>query len=364
MPYPETTTGFAINDTKKWSSFTKQDLPLKKFNDHDIDIAISACGVCGSDVHTITGGWGEAPTPLIVGHEIVGTAIRVGPSVKSVKVGDRVGVGAQAWACLECDICKANQENYCPRMVDTYGSEYEKQEGGVVSQGGYSSHVRANEYFVFKIPEQLEDEIVAPMLCAGITVYSPLVRLGCGPGKKVGIVGMGGLGHFAVMFAHALGAEVTVISHSPSKKDDAFKLGAKDFVTTDTKDWNESYKFKFDMIISTADNLSEETLSTCLSTLKIMGHYHSVGLPDHKLTLNVQSLMPNGSYLGSSHIGNRQEMEAMLALAAKQNIKSWVETIQIGEEGCKEAVERVKESEGVRYRFTLVGFDKVFGKRA
>jgi alcohol dehydrogenase (NADP+) len=151
---------------------------------------VSACGVCGSDVHTITGGWGEVPTPLIVGHEIVGRAIRVGPSVKNIKVGDRVGVGAQAWACLECKLCKADQENYCPRQVDTYGAPYEEQEGGVTAQGGYSSHVRANEYFVFKIPDGIADEIAAPMLCAGITTYSPLVRLGAGPGKKVGIVGM------------------------------------------------------------------------------------------------------------------------------------------------------------------------------
>jgi alcohol dehydrogenase (NADP+) len=155
-----------------------------------VDIKVSACGVCGSDVHTITAGWGAIETPLCVGHEIVGKAVRVGPKVKDIKVGDRVGVGAQAWACLECDLCKADQENYCPRMVDTYGSKYEETEGGNVTHGGYSSHVRANEYFVFKIPAELEDATVAPMLCAGITVYSPLVRLECGPGKNVAIVGL------------------------------------------------------------------------------------------------------------------------------------------------------------------------------
>jgi alcohol dehydrogenase (NADP+) len=205
MPYPETTTGFAVNDKKNWSTFTKQEvcfnrsssssphitnncqLPLKKFEDHDIDIAIDACGVCGSDVHTITGGWGDFPTPLAVGHEVVGKAIRVGSKVKNIKVGDRVGVGAQISADLTCANCKADQENYCPNALDTYGHTYPD---GTVSQGGYSSHIRAHEYFTFKIPENIPDELAAPMLCAGITVYSPLVRLGCGPGKKIAVVGL------------------------------------------------------------------------------------------------------------------------------------------------------------------------------
>jgi alcohol dehydrogenase (NADP+) len=144
--------------------------------------------VCASDVHKITGGWGtDIPLPLCVGHEIIGRAIRVGDDVTTVKVGDRVGVGAQVWADLTCDVCKASQENYCPNQLDTYGSEYSD---GTVTQGGYSSHVRAHEYFTFKIPDNLDTAIAAPMLCAGLTVYSPLVRFGAGPGKKIAILGM------------------------------------------------------------------------------------------------------------------------------------------------------------------------------
>jgi alcohol dehydrogenase (NADP+) len=143
--------------------------------------------VCGSDVHTLTGGWGEQPMPLIVGHEVVGRAVRVGDEVKDFKVGDRVGVGAQIFADLTCVNCRAGQENYCPNAVDTYSGTYAD---GTVTHGGYSSHVRAHEYFTFKIPENIPDELAAPMLCAGITVYSPLVRLGCGPGKKIAIVGL------------------------------------------------------------------------------------------------------------------------------------------------------------------------------
>lgn len=165
-----------------------QQFKLKPFGDSDVDIAIDACGVCASDVHTITGGWGsDIPLPLCVGHEIIGKVIKVGKDVKTLKVGDRAGVGAQISADLTCDNCKADQENYCPNSVDTFGAPYPD---GTISQGGYSSHVRAHEYFTFKIPDELETSLAAPMLCAGITVFSPLKRLGAGPGKKIGIVGM------------------------------------------------------------------------------------------------------------------------------------------------------------------------------
>jgi alcohol dehydrogenase (NADP+) len=167
---------------------TMPQLPLKKFEEHDVDIAIDACGVCASDVHTITGGWGEdIPLPLCVGHEVIGKVIKVGSKVTRFKVGDRAGVGAQIGADLTCDNCKADQENYCPNQVDTYGA---KHTDGTVSQGGYSSHIRAHEYFTFKIPDNLDTALAAPMLCAGLTTFSPLKRLGAGPGKKVAICGL------------------------------------------------------------------------------------------------------------------------------------------------------------------------------
>ncbi|KAJ9649375.1 hypothetical protein H2201_006587 [Coniosporium apollinis] len=363
MGYPETAEGFMVNDIKNWSKFTKQEFKLKPFEDRDIDIAIDACGVCASDVHTITGGWSEdIPLPLCVGHEVVGKAVKVGKDVTTIKVGDRVGVGAQIKADLTCDNCKADQENYCPNSVDTYGAPYED---GTISQGGYASHIRAHEYFTFKIPDNIPTPLAAPMLCAGLTVYSPLVRLGCGPGKKVGIVGIGGLGHFAVLWAAALGAEVYAISHSPSKKDDALKLGAKHFVSTKDKDWHKPLAFTLDFIINTADATDKFNLPDYFSTLKVNGTFHMVGFPDNNLpSLNAQAFAPNGCYMGASHIGNRPEMLAMFELASKQNIKSWVQEIDISEEGCKEAVERVYNNDNVRYRFTLVNYDKQFGKRS
>jgi len=361
MGYPETAEGFMVNDQKNWTKFEKKEFPLKPFEDRDIDIAIDACGVCGSDVHTITGGWGDAPMPLCVGHEVIGRAIKVGKDVKTVKVGDRVGVGAQIRSCLECGNCKADQENYCPNAVDTYGAKYDD---GTLAHGGYSSHMRAHEYFTFKIPDNISTDEAAPMMCAGLTTYSPLVRLGAGPGKKVAIVGMGGLGHYAVLWAVALGAEVYVLSHTPGKREDALKMGAKEFTVTSEKDWQKKYPFTFDFILNCADATDKFDLPAYFSTLKVMGKFHNVGFGDKPLPqLMAQDFAPNGCYIGASHIGNRPEMLAMLDLASKQEIHSWISTVPISAEGCKEVVERVYNNKDVRYRLVLNNFDAEFGKR-
>lgn len=203
------------------------------------------------------------------------------------------------------------------------------------------------------------------MMCAGLTVYSPLVRLGAGPGKHVAIVGMGGLGHYAVLWAVALGADVTVLSHSPHKKDDALKMGAKNFVVTKEKDWHKDYPFAFDFILNCADATDQFDLPAYFSTLKVMGKFHNVGFGDKPLPqIAAQSFAGNGCYIGASHIGNRPEMLAMLDLASKQEIHSWIDTVPISEEGCKEVVERVYNNKDVRYRLVLNKFDEAFGKRA
>ncbi|KAJ2973067.1 hypothetical protein NUW58_g9035 [Xylaria curta] len=350
MPYPDEFEGFIINEIGKHQDFKKQSFKPKKFGDNDIDIKIEACGVCGSDVHTVTGGWGDAPAPLCVGHEIVGRAVKVGSRVKDVKVGDRVGVGAQVWSCLKC-----------PQY--TYGAPYPKEvdPNETISQGGYASHIRCHEYFVFPIPDAIPSHLAAPMLCAGLTVWEPLVRAKVGPGQQVAIVGLGGLGHFAVMFANALGAEVTVISHSPNKKDDALKLGARHFVSSGEKDWAKLLAFEFDFVLSAADVLGMSALQDYLSTLKVGCKFHSVGLPDEPINgLKPQQLTSNACSIGSSHIGNRPECLAMLKLAAEKKLFPWVETIPISEKGCAEAVERVNKNK-VHYRFTLVDYDKAFG---
>jgi len=360
MGYPDTFEGFVIDSHDNWSDFKKQEFKAKPFEEYDIDIKIDACGVCGSDVHTITGGWGETPLPICVGHEVVGKAIRVGDKVTTVKVGDRVGVGAQIGACLKCDLCKNGNENYCPHQIDTYGAPYPD---GTISQGGYSSHIRAHEYFTFKIPDNIPTEMAAPMLCAGITTFSPLLRAKTGPGKKVAVLGIGGLGHFGILWAKALGAEVYAISHTPNKKKEALELGAKEFICTEDKDWAKPWAFKFDFILNSADMTHLFDLPTFMSTLNVNGEFHNVGLPDEPLPqIKAFDFAPNGCKIGGSHIGSRPEMIQMLKLASEKNIKPMIETIDISEKGCKEAVERVKVND-VRYRFTLVNFDKAFPNR-
>lgn len=199
------------------------------------------------------------------------------------------------------------------------------------------------------------------MMCAGLTVWSPLVRAKVGPGKKVAVVGIGGLGHFALLWASALGADTYAISHSPSKEADAKKLGAKHFISTAEKDWAKPWAFEFDFILNTADMTHKFDIKEYMSTLAINGTLHHVGLPDEPLPqMMAQDFTPNGANMGGSHIGNRPEALAMLKLASEKGIHPMIETLQISEKGCAEAVERVKKND-VRYRFSLIGYDKVFG---
>ncbi|RDW89185.1 GroES-like protein [Coleophoma cylindrospora] len=375
MSTPDQFDGFMIHDTKNWSTFHKQKFEPKQFEDHDVDIESECCGVCGSDVHTITGGWGDLSTsPLCVGHEVIGKVVKVGKACKTgVKVGDRVGVGAQVQACMQCGNCKSDNENYCPAQVDTYNAPYKQQEGHsdkpmlnssgkqLFSQGGFSSHIRAHEYFVFPIPDSIPSHEAAPMMCAGLTTYSPLARAGCGPGKKVAILGIGGLGHFGILWAKAMGAEVWALSHTADKEEAAKKLGADHFVLTKNKDWAEPLAFTFNFILNAADMTNEFDLATYMSTLAVNGEFHNVGLPDKPLPqMMAQDFAPNGSKICGSHIGSRKECLEMLKLAADKKLKPMIETIDISEQGCKEAVEKVKVND-VRFRVTLTGFHKAFG---
>ncbi|GJN85281.1 hypothetical protein PLIIFM63780_008845 [Purpureocillium lilacinum] len=364
MGYPDTFEGFCVDGPQTWSTFHRAELTPKPFGERDIDVQIEACGVCGSDVHTITGGWGAYEGPLCVGHEVVGKALRVGRGVQNgVKEGDRVGVGAQVHACLRCKLCTAQprtEECYCPHeMVDTYNAQYPD---GSWAHGGFASHIRAHDFFTFKIPDGLETAAVAPLLCAGITTYSPLARAGVSPGQRVGVVGIGGLGHLGLQWANALGAETYALTHSPRKADDARKLGAKDVIVTDGKDgsWADAWKYSFDFILNCADATDKFDLPTYFSLLKPGCDFHMVGIPDKPLKeLSAGAFAANGAKLTGSHLGNNQEMKDMLQLAADKGVRAWVETIDISEDGCKQAVERLKENK-VHYRFTLTGFDKAF----
>jgi D-arabinose 1-dehydrogenase-like Zn-dependent alcohol dehydrogenase len=285
----------SVNGQMVWGEFQP-----KEWEEHDVDIEVSCCGMCGTDVHTLSSGW--EPTlyrtygtnlqccpfvsilttkiACVVGHEIVGTAVRVGKQVKNIKVGDRVGVGAQAGSCLQssCEACSNGQEAYCSGIgsVNTYGSLYPNNIG--ISYGGYSTYHRTHSHFVFKIPEGLDSENAAPMLCGGVTVYAPLKDNGCGPGKKVGIVGIGGLGHFALLFSKALGAdEVVGISRKAVKREDVLKLGADRYIATDDdNDWASDNAHSLDLIISTVSN-ADFPLKDYLELLRVKGSFIQVG---------------------------------------------------------------------------------------
>ncbi|QKX56705.1 uncharacterized protein TRUGW13939_03811 [Talaromyces rugulosus] len=359
MPYPEESQGFMIDGPEPWADFQKRWFKLKPFEEHDVDVKVEACGICGSDVHTIGGGWGPKNWPLCCGHEIVGTAIRVGAKVTNVKQGQRVGVGAQVYSCGECKQCENDNETYCPHvLIDTYGSKWPNT--GVISQGGYSSHVRAHEHWVFAIPEKLATNVAAPMLCAGITAFSPLVRNGAGPGKKVGIVGMGGIGHLGIAFAKALGAETWAISRTRAKEADARKLGADGFIATSEEGWDSEHRFSFDLIVNCANSSQNFDLARYLSIMDVHGRWVSVGLPEEEgQVIKAQNLIANGVLIGASHLGSRKEMIQMLNLAAEKGVGTWIETIDINEANLKQAMTRMTKGD-VRYRFTLTGFDKAF----
>ncbi|OAA73332.1 NADP-dependent alcohol dehydrogenase C [Cordyceps fumosorosea ARSEF 2679] len=359
MGYPDTFTGFCVDGPKSWNKFHKVELKPKPFGDDDIDVQIEACSICSSDLHTITGGWGEYAGPLCVGHEVVGKAVKVGKHVSGIEVGDRVGVGAQVWSCLECDLCKDRNENYCPRLVDTYNAQYED---GSQAHGGLASHIRAHAYFTFRIPDELETDAAAPLLCAGITTYSPLVRAGVGPGKRVGVVGVGGLGHLGLQWAAALGAETYALTHSPSKVRDCEALGARGVILTTEDGWNEPWKAKFDFVLNCADATDKFDMSTYLSIVKPTGDFHMVGIPDKPLPQMSAGLFAGGApKLTGSHLGNRQEMEALLKLAAEKGVRPWVEKMPISAESCGKAVEMQRDNK-FRYRCTLTSFDEAFGR--
>ncbi|MFR9800125.1 NAD(P)-dependent alcohol dehydrogenase [Streptomyces sp. MS06] len=315
--------------------------------DSDVLIDIKYAGICHSDIHQAREGWGEALFPMVPGHEIAGVVSEVGPGVTKFAVGDRVGVGCMVDSCRECDNCRAGLEQYCTGggMVGTYNAV---GRDGEPTYGGYSQKIVVDEEYVLRIPDGLSLDVAAPLLCAGITLYSPLKHWGAGPGKKVAIVGMGGLGHMGVKIAHALGAEVTVLSQSLRKQDDGLRLGADHYRATSDPATFTDLAGTFDLIVSTVS--APLDLGAYLSLLRTRGALVNVGAPEEPIALNLFSVIGGGKTLAGSMIGGIAETQEMLDFCAEHGLGAEIELIRADE--INEAYDRVVASD-VRYRFVI-----------
>ncbi|MCG6139811.1 NAD(P)-dependent alcohol dehydrogenase [Leptospira mtsangambouensis] len=317
--------------------------------EYDVVIDIKYCGICHSDIHMTRDEWGFGSSfPMVPGHEIAGVVKTVGSKVTKYKIGDRVGVGCMVDSCRECAHCKEEMEQYCiPGNTLTYGSL--ERDGSGITQGGYSDVIVVNEDFVLKIPDNLPLDKAAPLLCAGITTYSPLNHWKIGPGKMVAVMGLGGLGHMAVKIAKAMGAEVTVLSGSVSKKGDAAILGADHFILTKEAGVFQEYALRFDLIINTVSS-ADLNMADYFGLLKLDGTLVSVGAPDKPLSIHPFPLIMMRRNFAGSVIGSIKETQEMLDFCGKHNITPEIELIEPKQ--VNEAYARVLKSD-IRYRFVI-----------
>ncbi|WP_307294233.1 NAD(P)-dependent alcohol dehydrogenase [Microbacterium natoriense] len=318
----------------------------RELGPNDILIDVAFAGICHSDIHTVRGDWGPQRYPLAPGHEIAGTVAAIGDAVTAHAVGDRVGVGCLVNSCGECRSCLRGQEQFCLEgAVFTYGSV---DRDGTVTQGGYSQQVVVTERFAVRIPDALPLDKAAPLLCAGITTYSPLRNWNVGPGTRVAVVGMGGLGHMGVQIAHALGAEVTVLSQTLSKKDDGIRLGADHYFATSDPATFKQLRGSFDVILNTVSAVVD--LRSYLGLLDVGGAMVCVGAPGEPLEVGVMSLIGGNRILAGSNIGGIAQTQEMLDFCAEHGIAAEIEVIPASE--INAAYERVLASD-VRYRFVI-----------
>lgn len=314
---------------------------------NDVVIDIKFCGICHSDIHQARDEWGGSTFPMVPGHEIVGVVSQVGSGVTKHKVGDTVGVGCIVDSCRHCVNCERNLEQFCVNgMSGTYNSL--EQDKKTPTQGGYSEKIVVDENYVLKMPKNLPLDKAAPLLCAGITLYSPLSHWKAGPGKKVAIMGLGGLGHMGVKIAHAMGAEVTVLSHSMKKQEDAKRMGAHHFYATSDPATFEKLQSHFDLIINTVS--AEIDLNQFLSLLKVDGSLVIVGVPERPHSIDAFSLIGGRRSMAGSLIGGIKETQEMLDFCGKHNITCDIELTPMSK--VNEAYDRVVKSD-VRYRFVI-----------
>ncbi len=336
--------GYAAQQAK--ASLGPYSFERREPSDYDVVIDIGYCGICHTDIHQVGDEWGGSKFPMVPGHEITGTVSQVGPKVTRYKAGNRVGVGCFVNSCRKCGPCSKNLEQYCTEgMVTTYNGT---EKDGTPTQGGYSNKIVVDENYVLSIPDNLPLDKAAPLLCAGVTLYSPLIHWKAGPGKKVAIIGLGGIGHMGVKLAHALGAEVTVLSHSLKKQEDGKKLGADYFYATSDPKTFEKLKGYFDLMINTVS--AELDWNHYLDLLALDGAMVVVGIPEKETPVGSYSLVAGRRSLAGSLIGGIKETQEMLNFCSKNNIASEIEVIPI--QKVNEAYKRILVSD-VRYRFVI-----------
>jgi alcohol dehydrogenase (NADP+) len=334
--------------TSATAPLTKSTIERRDVGSHDVAFDIKFAGICHSDIHTVKGEWGEPLYPLVVGHELAGVVTEVGSLVTKYKVGDHVGVGCFVDSCRECDNCNAGLQQYCTGEGGMIGTYNAIGKDGTPTYGGYSTATVVDENYVLRIPDSIPLDKAAPLLCAGITLYSPLHHWSAGPGKKVAVIGLGGLGHMGVKIAHAMGAEVTVLSQSLKKMEDGLRLGADEYYATSDPDTFTKLAGKFDLILNTVSANLE--MGAYLSLLATDGTLVELGAPEQPL---VVPFFPLGAYrrnLSGSMIGGIPETQEMLDFCAEHNVTPEIEVIDASY--VNEAYERVISSD-VRYRFVI-----------
>ena len=342
-----TTTVSAYAATSATEPLTKTTIERRDVGAHDVGIDIKFAGICHSDLHTVRGEWGKVKYPMVPGHEIAGIVTEVGAEVTKYRVGDRGGVGCFVDSCRECVNCQAGEEQYCtnPGMVGTYNGV---GRDGKATQGGYSDAIVIDENYVLRIPDAIPLDKAAPLLCAGITTYSPLRHWGAGPGKRVAVIGLGGLGHLGVKLAAAMGAEVAVLSQSLKKMEDGLRLGASEYYATSDADTFKKLAGSFDLILNTVSaNLD---MADYLGLLKLDGTLVELGMPELPMPVPAAALIFGRRRLSGSLIGGIRETQEMLDFCAEHDVTPEIEVIEATY--VNEAYERMLASD-VRYRFVI-----------
>lgn len=332
--------------TSPTGPLTKTTITRRDPGPHDVAIEIKFAGICHSDIHTVKGEWGQPDYPVVPGHEIAGVVTAVGPEVTKYKVGDHVGVGCFVDSCRECSSCRAGLEQYCKRgMTTTYNAI---GRDGQRTYGGYSQAIVVDENYVLRIPDSLPLDRAAPLLCAGITLYSPLRHWKAGPGTRLAVIGLGGLGHMGVKLGAAMGAEVTVLSQSLKKMEDGLRLGAREYYATSDRDTFRNLRASFDLILNTVSaNLK---LGDYLELLDVDGTLVELGIPEYPMEVPAFPLALMRRSLSGSNIGGIAETQEMLDFCADRGVTPEIEVIE--PDYVNEAYERVLASD-VRYRFVI-----------